>query len=77
MIRQPTASPVSAMTAMEMALSPRSATVRPISTADRDMGSDRKRSMRPFCRSSARLAPVVVLPKTTVWAKIPGSRNSA
>jgi hypothetical protein len=65
------------MTAIEIALSPRSATVRPMSTAERDIGSDRNRSISPFCRSSARLAPVVVLPKTTVWAKMPGSRNSA
>ena len=29
--------------------------VRPNSTADGAMGSDRNRSMMPFCRSSARL----------------------
>ena len=31
--------------------------VRPASTAERDMGSDRKRSMMPFCMSSAMPAP--------------------
>ena len=50
--------------------------VRPISTAARDIGSDRNRSMMPFCMSSARPAPVVVDTKMTVWAKIPGIRNS-
>jgi hypothetical protein len=76
-IRQPTTSPVTAITTMVITLRPRSATVRPISTADRAMGSDRNRSIRPFWMSSAMLAPVIVLPNTTVWAKIPGSRNSA
>ena len=42
----------------------------------RDIGSDRKRSMIPFCMSSAMPAPVKVAPKTTVWAKIPAMRNS-
>ena len=32
-----------------------SAAVRPNSTADVAIGSDRNRSMIPFCRSSARL----------------------
>ena len=51
--------------------------MRPISTAERDIGSERNRSISPFCRSSASEAPVMVLPKTTVWAKMPGIRNSA
>ena len=50
--------------------------VRPTSTAERDMGSDRNRSMMPFCMSSAMPAPVNVAPKTTVWAKMPPTRNS-
>ena len=52
------------------------AVVRRTSTALWDIGSDRNRSMTPFCRSSARLEPVMVDPKTTVWAKIPAIRNS-
>jgi len=76
-IRQPTARPVSATTTMVSTLSPRSATVRPTSTADRAIGSDRNRSTRPFCRSSAMPVPVIVDPNTTVRATIPGSRNSA
>ena len=65
------------MTTTVTTFSPMSATVRPTSTADRAIGSDRNRSIRPFCRSSARLEPVMVLPKITVWTKMPGSRNSA
>ena len=76
-MRHPTSSPVRAMTAIDSALSARSAAVRPTSTAECAIGNDRNRSIRPFCRSSARLAPVIVLPKITVCAKIPGSRNSA
>ena len=51
--------------------------VRPTSTADGAMGSDRNLSMMPFCMSSARPLPVTVAPKITVWAKMPGTRNSA
>jgi hypothetical protein len=50
--------------------------VLPISTADRDIGSERKRSMMPFCMSSAMPAPVKVAPKMAVCAKIPAIRNS-
>ena len=50
--------------------------MRPISTAERAIGSERNRSMRPLCMSSAMLAPVMVRPKMTVWAKIPAIRNS-
>ena len=53
----------------------RSAVVRPISTAERDIGSDRKRSMMPFFMSSARPIAVVVEPKMAFWTKIPGIRN--
>ena len=61
---------------MVTTLLPTSALVRPTSTADLAIGSDRNRSISPFCRSSARLAPVMVLPKTTVWVKMPAIRNS-
>ena len=53
----------------------RSDTVRPMSTADRAIGSDRSRSMRPFWRSSARPTPVNAELNTSVWLKIPGNRN--
>ena len=37
----------------------------PTSTAERAIGSERNRSIRPFCRSSARPTPVVSEPNTT------------
>ena len=52
----------------------RSAVVRPVSTADRAMGRARKRSMSPFCRSSARPMLVCTEPKATVCTKMPGMR---
>ena len=52
----------------------RSASVRPVSTAERAIGSERKRSMSPFCKSSASPTPVVRAPNTTVCTKIPGMR---
>ena len=50
--------------------------VRPTSTAARDMGSDRNRSMMPFCRSSARPIAVMPDPNITVCAKMPAMRYS-
>ena len=40
----------------------------------RDMGRARNRSMRPFCRSSARPMLVLTAPKATVCTKMPGIR---
>jgi hypothetical protein len=53
-----------------------SATVRPASTAERAIGSERKRSVRPFCRSSVIPMPVTVPPKAIDCTRIPGSRKS-
>jgi hypothetical protein len=53
-----------------------SAVVRPASTAQRAMGNERNRSMRPLPRSSANPMPVVTAPKHTVWTKMPGIRKS-
>ena len=75
-IRQPTISPVIDMTIRTITLLTTSESVRPASTADGAIGSERKRSMMPFLTSSASPAPVFVAPKTTVWAKIPAMRNS-
>ena len=75
-IRQPIARPVSDITVTVRTLRQTSLAVRPSRTAERDIGSDRKRSMMPFCMSSAMPAPVNVAPNTTVWAKIPAIRNS-
>ena len=54
-----------------------SAAMRPASTAERAIGSERKRSMMPFCRSSARPTEVAEVPKTIVCTMIPGIRNWA
>ena len=53
----------------------RSEVVRPASTAERDIGSDRKRSMMPVFMSSASPIAVWVDPKSAFWMKIPGIRN--
>src|SRR5512144_1750659 len=72
--RNPTSAPTTTITSTMHALPTVSATVRPASTADRAIGSDRNRSMMPFCRSSA--SPTAVTPdaNATVWTKIPGIR---
>ena len=64
------------MTASEMTLLTTSESVRPTSTALGCIGRVRKRSMTPFCMSSAMPKPVKVPPKTTVWAKMPAIMNS-
>jgi hypothetical protein len=64
------------MTIRVITPTPRSAVVRPSTTATRDMGSDRNRSITPLPRSFA--IPIVVKKtlNATVWAKIPAIRNS-
>ena len=52
----------------------RSAMVRPASTADRAIGSDRKRSMIPLLMSCDSPTAVAVAPKTTVCTMMPGMR---
>jgi hypothetical protein len=53
-----------------------SARVRPVRTAERDIGSDRNRSIRPFFRSSDSPSAVTNPPKTIDWTRIPGIRYS-
>jgi hypothetical protein len=53
-----------------------SASVRPVKTAERDIGSERKRSINPFFRSSASPSAVTKPPKTIDWTMIPGIRKS-
>ena len=50
--------------------------VRPPSTAERDMGSERKRSIRPFWTSSDDPSAVTNPPKAIDWTMIPGIRKS-
>ena len=47
-----------------------------MSTAERAIGSDRKRSMSPFFKSSASPSAVTNPPKTIDWTMIPGIRKS-
>jgi hypothetical protein len=54
-----------------------SASVRPANTAERAIGSERKRSIIPRFRSSARPIPVAVAPNTALCTKIPGIRKLA
>ena len=64
------------MTPSDRTLLTMSLAVRPTRTAAGDIGSDRNRSMIPFCMSSAMPAPENVDPKITVWTKMPARRNS-
>jgi hypothetical protein len=64
------------MMASETQLVATSASVRPLSTAERAIGSERKRSTRPFLRSSASPSAVTKPPKDMVWTMIPGIRKS-
>ena len=53
----------------------RSEPVRPTRTAERAMGKERKRSMMPVFRSSARPIAVFVDWNNAFWMKMPGIRN--
>lgn len=72
--RKPTARPTAYITPTTTAFRTRSDTVRPTRTADRAIGSDRKRSMMPRRRSSASPMPLATAPNATVCAKMPGMR---
>jgi hypothetical protein len=50
--------------------------VRPVSTAARDIGSDRNRSIRPFWTSSESPSAVTNPPKAIDWTMMPGIRKS-
>jgi hypothetical protein len=50
--------------------------VRPASTAERAIGSERKRSIRPFLRSSVSPTAVSAPPKQIVCTRMPGIRKS-
>ncbi len=62
------------MSATTSRLRPRSAKVRPVSTADRAMGRAWKRSSMPLLTSVAKPIAVLVAPKATVCTKMPGMR---
>jgi hypothetical protein len=50
--------------------------VRPASTAARDIGSERKRSIRPFFTSSESPRAVTNPPNAIDWTTMPGIRTS-
>ena len=64
------------MIAIEPQLTTTSDAVRPASTAERAIGSERKRSIRPFFRSSLSPTAVSAPPKQIVCTRIPGIRKS-
>ena len=72
---QPTMKPTTHIRITTKKLRTKSARVRPTSTAERAIGSDRNRSIRPLLRSSASPTPVVSAPNTIVCTKIPGIRK--
>ena len=73
--RQPTIKPVIPITVSTTTFSNPSPSARPKTTALREIGSDLKRSIRPFCISSAKPTAVPASVKATVWTKIPGINN--
>jgi hypothetical protein len=74
--RKPMIKPVASRTTSESRFVATSATVRPASTDARAVGSDRKRSMRPFVMSSASPSAVAKPPNAICWTIIPGIRKS-
>src|SRR5215207_3944477 len=74
-IVQPTMKPTTHIRMTTKKFRTRSASVRPTSTAERAIGSDRNRSMSPLLRSSASPTPVVSEPNTIVCTKMPGIRK--
>ena len=72
----PTISPTTIMIAIEPQLTITSLNVRPASTAERAIGNDRKRSIRPFFKSSTNPTAVSAPPKQIVCTRMPGIRKS-
>jgi hypothetical protein len=73
---KPTSSPTVNITTSWKTLVTTSPSVRPVSSAERAIGSDRNRSIRPFFRSSARPSAVTNPPNAIDWTMIPGIRKS-
>ena len=73
---KPQAKPTANRTTSERQFRTTSEDVRPASTAPRDMGSERKRSISPFWTSSERPSAVTNPPKAIDWTMIPGIRKS-
>src|SRR5690606_16117327 len=75
-MRQPMSKPHNDITRRPSVVTARSDSVRPSSTAELDMGSERNRSMMPFCRSLAIPMTVNAELNATVWTKMPPIRKS-
>ena len=73
---KPATKPTENSTQSDRQLSRMSEMVRPVSTAERDIGSERKRSISPFCTSSESPSAVTKPPNAIDWAMIPGIRKS-
>ncbi len=74
--QKPTAKPTLNMMTSWMMFVPMSDRTRPVSTAGLHMGSDRKRSISPFFKSSASPSAVTKPPKAIDCTMIPGIRKS-
>jgi hypothetical protein len=66
--------PIASITSSVTRLVTRSAAVRPTRTAERAIGSERKRSTTPAAISSVSPRPVVNEPNVAVITMIPGRR---
>ena len=75
-ILNPTAKPTPVMSVITHILRVKSARARPPSTAERDIGKERKRSSSPLRRSSESPTAVFTHPNTTVCTKMPGIKKS-
>ena len=73
-MRKPTSTPIANISNTITTLRMVSASTRPPSTAERDIGNDRSRSSKPLPLSSARPIAVFNAPNVTVCTKIPGIR---
>ena len=73
-MRHPTRNPTIIISITTKTLRVRSANVRPVNTAERPIGRERKRSSNPLFRSVARPMAVAIEPNTTTCTKIPGIR---
>ena len=73
---KPTSSPTPSTTTSCTTFVLTSASVRPVRTAERAIGSDRKRSISPFFRSSESPSAVTKPPNAIVCTMIPGIRKS-
>ena len=73
---KPATKPTPSSTASDRQFSSTSDDVRPASTAARDIGSERNRSIRPLCTSSVSPSAVTNPPNAIDWTMIPGIRKS-